>query len=396
MKDERKRIFKLVENGTISAEQGIDLLERLEQEKKSAQTTEKSSLVEEKEQATQNTTTEESTEKEPVFDSTNEEKEKSTNSKEDEFIDDLKKDFAKFSTRFMEFVGATVTKVKDIDFSTMSPTGKSIQWKIDLENASFSNITVDIPNGQLTIRDSADGTSYLEVTATPILQFTSSKDLSEDDMKKQFNATIDAGTLRVNNMAKMIKTDVIVYIPKGEYAKIRAHLFNGGFTMHSLSVNQLFVETKNGAINLSDLNFDSVEVESANGSIDIRDVAGRELEAETINGRVYVDGTLRSIEAKSVNGNVVLTTKSQQAERIKAQTVAGTIELYIPQQLSLVGEVSSAFGKMDIELSDVEFLHETNQVFNKSMRFRKEVSGAQRLTIDGETKTGTVIIRYTL
>ncbi|MBQ0138946.1 MAG: DUF4097 family beta strand repeat protein [Kurthia sp.] len=404
MKDERKRILQLVENGTISAQQAIGLLERLEEESKNGDTSTKTTVVAENNQATKEQEIKEKDSKDQAENESTqsfEEEDKgasqqSNTNREEEFIDDLKKDFAKFSSRFMDFIGSTVTKVKDMDFSTMSPTGKAVQWKKELDNTNFSNITVDMPNGQLTIRDSADGTAYLEITATPMLQFTSSRDISEEDMKEQFTALVDAGTLRIHNAAKMIKTDVIAYVPKGEYMKVRANLFNGNFTMHSLSVNQLRVETKNGGINLSDLTFDSAELESANGSIEIRDVAGREVEAETINGRVYIDGSLRAVEAKSVNGNVILTTKSQQAERIKAHTIAGTIELYIPTQVALIGEVSSAFGKMDIDLSDVELLHETSQVFNKSVRFRKEVADAQKLTIDGETKTGSVIIRYTL
>lgn len=388
MKEERQRILKLVENGTISAQEAISLLEMLEKAPEAKAKIEDTQSVTEKKEPIQ----EQEKEDEYAF-SDDDFSKKST---EDEFIDDLKKDFAKFSSRFADFIGSTVSKVKDIDFSTMSPMGKKVSWKQQLDNTGFANISVDMPNGQLTIRDSADGSAHLEIEATPMLQFGSSREVSEDEMKKEFNATIDAGTLRIHNLAKLTKTDVILYIPKGQYNKVRANLFNGGFSMHSLSVDQLRVETKNGNISLSDVIFDSAEVESANGSIDIRDFSGRDLEAETINGRVYIDGAIRSIEAKSVNGNIALTTKSQQSERIKAHTTAGTIEIYIPKELGIVGEISSALGKMDVELADVEFVHESSQVFNKSMRFRKEVADAQKLTIDGETKTGSVIIRYTL
>lgn len=388
MQDERKRILQLVESGIITATEAIGLLEKLEQPQKAQST----APVTEQPKAEVPKESEKAEETEAEFF----EKDSTDTSKEDEFIDDLKKDFTQLSSRIMELFGNTVNKVKDMDLSAMSPSSKKQEWTIPLGDQSFENISVDIPNGHLTIRDSADGSAYLEVVATPILSFGSSKETSEEDMKKQFSSRIDTGTLRINTISKTLKTDVIAYVPKGFYKKVRIHLFNGGYKMHNLDVDQLRVETKNGSINLADMNFDSVEIESANGEIEVRDVSGREFEAETLNGRVYIDGVLKSLKAKSVNGNVILTTTSQQAEQLKARTTAGSIELYVPESLSLAGEVSSALGKMDVKLSDVEFMHETNQVFSKSVRFNKELVGASRLIIDAETKTGSVIIRYTL
>lgn len=391
MQNERKRILQLVENGIITATEAIGLLEKLEQSPKTDSTDSTTSVTNQsKVEVPKESEKLEETEAE-FF-----EKDSKDTSKEDEFIDDLKKDFTQLSSRIMELFGNTVNKVKDMDLSSMSPSSKKQEWTIPLSEHSFENISVDIPNGHLTIRDSADGSAYLEVAATPILSFGSSKETSEEELKKQFSARVDTGTLRINTISKTLKTDVIAYVPKGDYKKVRIHLFNGGFKMHNLDVDQLRVETKNGSINLADMNFDSVEIESANGEIEVRDVSGREFEAETLNGRVYIDGVLKSLKAKSVNGNVILTTTSQQAEQLKARTTAGSIELYVPESLSLAGEVSSALGKMDVKLSDVEFMHETNQVFSKSMRFNKELVGAGRLIIDAETKTGSVIIRYTL
>lgn len=375
MHEERKRILKLVENGVISAEEAIVLLEKL------------------------GTTTEQ---KAPMADSTKEKetfqgeftKEESKKEEEDPFLDDLKKDFNYFSTKVMDFVGDALNKVTGTNFSTMGKEG-AVEWTIPLEG-TFNSISVDMPNGQLTVRDSADERAYLEVTSTPILQIGSMKDLTEEEIREQFNYAVDGETLRIHHAAKMIKSEVIAYIPKDEYKKIRANLFNGSFTMHNVDVEQVRVETKNGSIKLADIKFDSIEVESVNGSIDIRDLTGRELEAETVNGRVYVDGKIQSLEGQSVNGHVVLTTRDHTAKLLKGQTVAGSIEVYIPKDLSLDGEVSSAFGKMDVKLSDVEFLQESNQMFSKTTRFRKSLDHSSALSIKGETKTGSVIVRYTL
>ncbi|MEG0381008.1 MAG: DUF4097 family beta strand repeat-containing protein [Kurthia sp.] len=386
MQNERQRILQLVENGTISAQEAIVLLEKLE--KKSEESKQENS-----EQTTQESAPkqEESEKKEDAWF----EKESTDSKKEEEFVEDLKRDFSQFSNRLMDFLGTAVNKVRDIDFSSMTSSSAKTEWTIDLDSNDIRGVSADIPNGQLTVRDSADGSAYVVIEAAPMINF-SSNDVKEEEIRKQFRAENDHGTVRILSTSKSIKTDVTLYLPKGKYADLKIGLFNGSFSLRSLDVGRIRVETKNGSIDLSDVNFDSAEVESANGSIDIRDVSGRELEAETLNGRVYIDGILRSIEAKSLNGHIVLTTRSQEADRIKASTTAGSIELYIPETLSLSGEVTSSFGKMDVELSDVELLHQTEKMFNKTVRFRKDLPDANRLNIDGETTTGSVIIRYTL
>lgn len=371
MQNERNRILKLVENGTISAEEAIVLLEGLEKGKKNEQ---------------------------PGVNNENDqrsESEENSSSKEEKFVEDLKRDFGQFSNRLMDFLGSAVNKVKDMDFSTMTAGGHKIEWAEDLGSELIRNISADIPNGQLTIRDSADGSAHIDVRVSSMIGF-STTNFNELDIKKQFSAFNDNGTLRIISTSKTVKIDVIVYLPKGEYTDLKAGLFNGSFSLQSLNVGRIRVQTKNGSIDMNDVNFDTADLESTNGAIEIREVSGRELEAKTMNGRVYVDGVIRSIEAKTMNGHVVLTTRSQEAERIKANTTAGSIELYIPSTLSLAGEVVSSFGKMDVELNDVELLHETDKMFSKSLRFNKTVKDSQQLSIDGETTTGSVIIRYIL
>ena len=77
----------------------------------------------------------------------------------------------------------------------------------------------------------------------------------------------------------------------------------------------------------------------------IKDAKGNKIDAETINGRIYIDGHLKDIEAQSVNGHVVVTTKNPEANKIEGRAVAGTVEIYVPSTVALQGEVASNLGK---------------------------------------------------
>src|SRR5690606_10010015 len=104
-----------------------------------------------------------------------------------------------------------------------------------------------------------------------------------------------------------------------------------------------------GKVDVERITFKEAELEAGNGSIRLNDSTGDTLEAETINGRVYVSGKVKDVEAKSLNGHVVVTTTDADAQKIDAKTVSGSVELYIPSDVSLRGEISSNMGRLDLQ-----------------------------------------------
>ena len=205
----------------------------------------------------------------------------------------------------------------------------------------------------------------------------------------------EAQSLRILSQLKLVQVNVKVLVPKDKLEKLSVRLMNGSVSLQDTEFEELKVKTLNGAIKGTKFNFGKAEVDSSNGSIELTNVRGKDLEAETLNGRVYLDGALDEVEAKSVNGHVVVTTCSTNSSKIKAQTVAGAVELYVPRTISLSGKVVTNFGKVDVGIQDVSKMESQDQFLSKVVRFDKEVENANRLFIEGESKTGAVLVRYT-
>ncbi|WP_397537263.1 DUF4097 family beta strand repeat-containing protein [Rummeliibacillus pycnus] len=410
MQDERKRILDLVEKGTITAQEAIVLLEKLEQSStQSMENQHQDSLdntnTQSKYEQTQSNT-KETNQQSQSYSQTNDEQyswqEQGQSSKQyqsskgidETFFEDLKRDFTQFSSKFVDLMNTAVTKVKEFDFDKSFIDPNVFEKEEIIETTDFSNISIDIPNGNVEVKPSIDGTARAVYKARP--SFVKISDDLEKEFRDHFVCKNDNGTLRVISTTKKIRVDVTLYIPQTNYNTVTIHQFNGGFSTGNINIEKLKVKTMNGRIDCKSFNFRRVDLETANGAIEVRDVAGDELEAETVNGRIYVDGAISEIEAESANGHVVVTTRSQEAKSIKAQTVAGTVEIYIPSTVSLQGEVSSNLGKMDVRLPDIQRLNEQSQFLQKSVQFSKKIEDASTLVIDGETKTGSVIVRYNL
>ncbi|MGE7914542.1 DUF4097 family beta strand repeat-containing protein [Lysinibacillus xylanilyticus] len=390
MQNERQRILELVEKGTITAQEAITLLEALEQPSKSTQ------------HVMNNVSNEgqhSSTEKESLF---KDESHKDEHKKKDEDFTkyfeeemrDFRKDLTQIGSLFMDMMNTAVKKVKEFDVS--SPFGDKVEFTHTEEVAAeqVENIVAELPNGNFAV-GSTEGDSFQVICKVKAPLVNDSEEETRAHFLEQFVVKENEGSLRILSQLKLVQVNVKVLVPKDKLDKLSVRLMNGSVTLQDTDFEQLKVKTLNGAIKGSKFNFGKAEVDSSNGSIELTNVRGKDLEAETLNGRVYLDGALDEVEAKSVNGHVVVTTCSTNSSKIKAQTVAGAVELYVPRTISISGKIVTNFGKVDVGIQDASKIESQDQFLSKVVRFDKEVENANRLFIEGESKTGAVLVRYT-
>lgn len=403
MENERKRILKLVENGTISAEEAIVLLEALTKEKESTQSSKTSlSSKEEEQQTSQENNASQQTENaeeettsktsgfEDIFGKTFNNKE--ANKKMDEFMNDLKEDLSNFSNRVMGVMNTTFSKIKDFDLEF--PFGEKVQftktYAFDAED--IRGLELEIPNGKVEVAKAEDNQFLVEAKIKAPLN-----DHDEEKTKAQFEEEflqLQDGKLTIAVPSKMSQVSVQFTVPEKQYDVFILRLLNGGITIQELNTKLLKVKTYNGAVKLDQSSFQNANIETGNGAIEVRNVHGEDLEVETVNGRIYIDGHIQEVEAESVNGAVVVTTHAENARKIKAHTVAGAVELYIPKTLSLDGQVTTNFGKADVGLADAVTRIEGDQFLLKTLHFDKIIENANMLKLTGESRTGSIIVRY--
>lgn len=383
MQEERKRILDLVEKGTISAQEALVLLEALGTDKAkpnvSAYAGPGTSDVHNHSTHTNSET----------------HNKKTTSSQAEDFMEDIKRDFSQFSDRFMQFMQTAVGKMKSFDFDMPFGEPNEFHHTFTKELADFKEVTVDIANGKFEIYPSQDGQVRAECHVK-VYRAPNEEDGKKDFFEK-FVFVVDQQRLRIISDMKTTSVNVVLYVPKQMYDSISVRLFNGAFISKHLEVGRFKVKTANGKIELKNIQLEDGEIQTANGAINIKDAIGNKVDAETINGRIYIDGHLKDIEAQSVNGHVVVTTKNPEARKVEGRAVAGTVEIYVPSTVALQGDVSSNFGKMDVSLPDVTRLNEQEHFLQKNIRFTKELtdSTAVPLYIKGEAKTGSIIVRYT-
>ena len=391
----------MLENGTITTDEALTLLEKLngeqtqgqEKSETSQSSTETSQSSTETAEATPNSEQANQSSGEKNKQSSSSGKQGQTGQSMDDFLEDLRKDFTNVGDRFMQFMQTAVQKVKEFDLD--SPFGESILFShtITKPMEKIDELLFDIDNGKITVQLTDEKEARAEFSVKAFNSESEAK--AKEDFLEKVLVLTDENKLRISSKMKMTKVNVDLYLPQKTYEKLDVRLMNGSFDMKDAEVNKAHVKTANGRIEISNLVYQSAEFETANGEIRLTGLSGEKLSAETLNGRVYIDGDIKEVEAQSLSGHVVITTTNEEAKKIEAKTMSGSVEIYIPNKSSLSGEIASNMGRLDLQLNDVERTAEQDLLLQRSIRFKKEVEGEKEsLTIFGEAKTGSVLVCY--
>lgn len=375
--DERQRILKLVEDGKISADEAVKLLEAFSKQQSTS----------DEEQASRGSSSEQKQKGfEDLFSKA------FNNRKVDEFMRDLRDDLSEFSDKMSTLFNTTLSKVKEADVEF--PFGEKIEFDQVYSFAvdQVQSVEVDIPNGKLYVKEATD--DFVKVSA----HVKTPRKLNEDDTAGRFLehfVVLKDGKLDISTQSKFAQVDVRIELPKKAYDVVVTRLFNGSIEMQSFESTLVKAKTYNGSVKAESITFAYADLKTVNGSIEARFIQGDDLEAETANGRIYIDGDVQEVEAESVSGNVAVTTVASKARKVKAKTVAGSVELYVPKTISIDGQAMTSFGKIDVGLADVTTRINDEQLMMKTVHFNKLVEEAALVKVIGESKTGTVIVRYT-
>ena len=392
MQSNRQRILTMLENGTITTDEALTLLENLGDSQVENDEVASEPKIE-KPQKVDGDKLKKADKTSDQKGSGSESTESSSEPSMDEFLEDIRKDFTHVGDRFMQFMQGAVQKVKEFDFE--SPFGQSYTFNHTITKlaAEIDEIVIDIDNGKVTVH--CDDSEEVRAEFTVKSYNSETEEAAKEAFIDKLLFVTDGNKLRVSSDMKMTKVNLDLYVPRKKYEKLSTRLMHGDFQMKNAEVGQVRVRTANGKIDVSTLIFKEAEFETANGSIDLNDVIGEKLEAETLNGRVYIDGALKEVEAQSLSGHVVVTTTNVKVEKIEAKTMSGSVEIYIPYGISLSGEIASNMGRLNLKLDDVERLVEQEQLLQRTIRFKKDTEGSTSpLYIFGEAKTGSVLVCY--
>ncbi|MFJ7728333.1 DUF4097 family beta strand repeat-containing protein [Neobacillus sp. NPDC097160] len=367
MKEEKKRILQMVEEGKLKVDEALSLLDELEKAKQTMEQKQEQ-MVNELSTAVQF----EEAKKEDPFHA------KSQSTKD----------------KIFEFVDSALKKIKDFDFDLNFGQSVDISHIFHHGEVDLKDMDIDVANGSVRLAPWEQPDVRIECQAK--VYRVDNQDQARQNFLRDVLFTVEHQKLRFSTQQKWMKVEAIIYVPKAQYERVRIRMFNGGVTGEEMNVHDLRVKTANGKINLHHINGKKAEVETANGKIAVTGSQINEVETETINGAIQLDGDFRKVAAEAFNGNISVNLLGNRSEWIQTKTTTGGIDLFVPEGVPVNGELKTNLGGFNVKLIGVQVLEEKSEMIQKSLRFQSVNHPDKMMRIYADTKTGSITIHKSL
>ncbi|MCM3585152.1 DUF4097 family beta strand repeat-containing protein [Mesobacillus maritimus] len=372
MKEERKKILKMVEEGRLTVEEALFLIEELEKKEKSMED-KKAELITEL-----STTVKQDHTYQGSF-----KKEEATGPKLQSAVD-----------KIVDFVDSAFKKIKDVDLDLNFGQSVDITHIFQQPQMNLTQIDVDLANGSLQVIPWDQEDVRAECAAK--VYRVNDQEEARRKLLDEVLFTIDGQKLIFSNQQKWMKLDVTLYIPRLEYEKVRIRLFNGAISGENLKVTDLKAKTANGKVSLQNVSSKKVESETANGAINVLASHIYDLEAETLNGAINVEGDFNTLDLQSFSGSITCTVRNQNCESIEATSATASVNVQVPVGTPVRGELKTNLGQFKLELEGIEILEEKSEMVQKMLRFTTRELEANPTRIFAESKSGTISLSKTI
>lgn len=175
-----------------------------------------------------------------------------------------------------------------------------------------------------------------------------------------------------------------IFLPSDYQYDIRFESVSGEITLpENWEFDSVSAKTVSGNIESRDISCSNYDASSVSGDITLSDISSSEVSLSTVSGDIDYTGSLVTLAASSVSGNVEIFLDSLTG-RIKCSSTSGNIDLNLPESISADIDFSTVSGSL---ISDIPIL--TTEAKKNHL---SGIIGDGTYPIEGHTVSGNIHI----
>lgn len=391
--EEHKMILKMIEDGKISAEEGLQLLKALREDP----TEDKPNDSAPEEQRTGYER------KGPHSDTGTFKEDPEANKKEtDHYLSrDVNWDargyrkaeekITTFASRFSEFVEDAVHKIKEFDLDFNFGSSVEVQHIFQEKNTTVKDIDIHIENGSIVFRPWEEDDVRVECNVK--VYKVSDTDEARRVFLDEAGFSLNNDKLRLHAKKKSMKVNTIIYVPRHKLEKIQFYAFNGKISGENVTVKSLEAKTVNGRISFEEIGAKDVRLETVNGTISVSRLEADQCDTKTVNGTIAIKTVKGDFDGETLNGTVYYTLLEPENARAYIKTTTGSVEILVPDNVKTEGELKTTVGGIQCELPEMTVIDEKKDFANKKMTFLANKNETAHFYIEAEATTGAISIK---
>lgn len=378
MQEERKLILKMIEEGKISAEEGMNLLNALKEdtEKKPEENQDKYTQKEKNQEETQ----------EQSY--SGQQKSKSSSAWDYQRAEDK---MTSFATRFSEFVDDAVHRVKDFDLDFNFGPSESVEHVFQHKDVFLKEANIHVENGNIELRPWHEKDIRIECEVQ--VYRVKDAETARREFLRDAHFSFSNGKLQFEARKKSMKVNTVIYFPTDNLDKLKLYAFNGKLIGEDIPVHHLEAKVINGKVSFQQIDAKEVHLETMNGPINVRQLNAMEGELKTKNGPISIDAGRGNFTIESVNGTIHFRLSEASQSKAYIKTTMGSVHIAVPEGVKTEGDVKTTVGGIHCQLPNMSIIDEKKEYAQKRITFLANKQGAGHFYIETEATTGSVHIK---
>ncbi|WP_066156951.1 DUF4097 family beta strand repeat-containing protein [Halalkalibacter krulwichiae] len=364
--EERKMILKMIEDGKITAEEGLKLLEAIdkpESEQAKAEPRNKSEV----------------TTKVKWEDG-------------DKYRERARQAASSTTNVFTNFIETAIQKIKDVDLDFNFGPHVVVDHIFQHRDMKPTALDVSLENGSITFKPWDEEDIRIECEAK-VYRVRDTEEARRVFLQETA-FRVDERKMLFHTKTKSIKVQTTIYVPRVQFSHIKLYTFNGQIHGEHIHVDTLDVNAVNGALTFADVTAKKAMAETVHGAIDFKQIEIEVFDGKTLNGAITLTGKIQDVDVETINGSITYNiddlTESGYAD-LKATT--GSIHLFVPKTTRIEGKLKTNVGGFTVDLEDYEVLEEKKEFAQKSMNFLGNQVSSPRLKLSATANTGSVLVK---
>lgn len=333
MVEEKMKILKMLEEGKITADEAVNLLNSLDGK---------------------------ITNKNKTHESRDNQQQKKTESYSmdiDKKIEALSKDLApkieKAAKTVIDKANSFADKIsKSLSSSTSSSQKKVLNFEMYVVKGDNSQLRLKCKNGKIHIKG-----------------YNGDKITAKIEYNNNENSRIEL--LRVDNTyylnydeAYFTNVAIEAFVPEFLFSKIYLETTNSSVFVDGLTGDEIDIAVNNGPIELKNISAKNVKLETTNGNIHLENITGRLLHAESSNG--FIDIKLSDVTNMNLitsNGEIIIDSsirelKESNTYEWKAETSNATIKVNTLKGFDIAYDIKAltSLNEIQINMANIDFI----------------------------------------
>ena len=368
--EERKMILKMIEDGKVTPEEGLKLLEAIERGNQHTSPEDKAAYSGDTSLSTE------------VKWQEGEEYQKRNRQQSSSFS----------SSKFTGFIESAFQKIKEFDLDFNFGSAVEIDHIFQHRDVTPQLLDISLENGSIIFEPWDEPDVRIECKAK-VYRVKDSEEARRFFLQES-TFRVDERKLLFHTKVKSMKVQATIYVPRTKFTLVKLYTFNGQIKGNQITVDTLDMNTLNGSLSFDSVTAKKVMAETVNGTITCEDLHVDLFDAKTVNGGITLSGKVQDVDAETINGTITYKLVAlEESGYVDLKAMTGSVHLSVPKNLRVEGKLKTNVGGFTVDLNDYEIVEEKKEFAQKSLSFIGNQEASPRVKVNAQTNTGSVLIK---